>query len=206
MLSVSCSQQILTKCLESYCPLSSLSMGHSYHQRFFTASRSGWRLGRCYSALRASPCTLPRRVRTEFTSKGAVGDQGLFGTNSTEFWLQSRIYCSKPPRQFRVDPEHMEPELPQTAKIPSPSASKPILPPMGWPGATCQSVPLQQWPFGCWALCPSCWMCRAGQGAAGEGRRAILTEIAHPPGRDTMGSQAALGRVNTCFNSYWERR
>lgn len=47
-----------------------------------------------YSAFRASPCSLPRRVRTEFPSKGAVGYQGLFdsGTNSTDFWLQSRIY------------------------------------------------------------------------------------------------------------------
>lgn len=91
ILSVSCSQQTLTKCLESYYPLSSLSTGHSYHQSSSQHQDQGedWA-----DALRVSSCTLPKRVRTEFTSKGAVGDQDLFdsGTNSTEFWLQSRIH------------------------------------------------------------------------------------------------------------------
>lgn len=141
-----------------------------------------------HSASRVSPCTLPRRVRTEFSSKGAVGDQGLFGTNSTEFWLQSRIYllpCSKPPRLFTLSIWYL-----YCHRQPKP------LPPLhlashAWP---CATLPLTAGAIWLLSAVLKLWLCRAR-----AGRQKILTETAQPPGRDTHGEPGCFGKGKYVF-------
>lgn len=199
VLSVSCSQQTLIKCLESHNHSSCPFMGSLLPPSFFKIRvKIVW--ADAHSALRVSLCTLggsgqsflPKELWEVEASLVQIAQN--FGCN------QGSINCLAPnhPGCSGLIPEHMVPVLPQPAKTLPPLHPSPSCPPCL---ASCHlpNCPWQQLPFGCWELSPSCACAGSEQGAARVGRQAILTETAQPLGRDTHRDPGCFGKSKYMF-------